>query len=105
MQPAKGANRERVPQDDAERAISPIPRGAQSVAVLDVRLPAGDVGHPRTELVVDADIVAEHVATPTVMIAGDHRNGNTCIDDVREGRNGAKPLPRNHRLPLEPELE
>ena len=54
-------------------AIPPILDRTQPVAVLDVRLPTGEVAEPRPELVVDAGVMAQNVAAPAVVIAGDHR--------------------------------
>ncbi len=73
--------------------------------MLDVRAPAGDVLDERTEPVVDAHVLAEHVAPPTVMVAGDHQDLYARVDHVAERGHGPKRAARNDRAPLEPELE
>ncbi len=105
MQPAKRSNRETVAQHVAEQAISLVFARPEPVAMLDARAPAGDVANPWAEPVVDANVLAQHVAAPTVMVAGDHRDGNAGVDDVRERGERSKTAAGNHRPPLEPELE
>ena len=105
MEPAKRANCERVPEHAPQRPVPFVFARAKSVAMLDARVPTGDVAEPRAESVIDADVFPQHFATPTVMVAGDHHDRDTSIGDVCERSDGSKPATRNHRAPLEPELE
>jgi acyl-CoA thioester hydrolase len=105
VQPAKGADGESVAQHAPQHAVTLVFDWSKSVAVLDMRAPSGGAIDDRTESVVDPDVVAQHLATPAVMVAGDHRYGNARVDDVGERRERAEAPTRDHRSPLEPELE
>jgi acyl-CoA thioester hydrolase len=105
MQPTKRANCERVSEQPTQHAIAFVFSRAESVAMLDARMPPGDVAEPRAKPVVDADVFAQHLATPTVMVAGDHHHGHAGVGDVRERGDRSKAAPGNDRAPLEPELE
>ena len=89
----------------AEGAISLVLDWAQSIAVLDVYPPAPDVVAPRSEYVVDADVSSQNLASPAVVIAGDHQHRNARIDDISECGQRAKATSWYHRLPFEPKLE
>jgi len=67
---AKSPDRSRMAQDRAQATILAILDVAQPIAVFDERLPARELTGPRTHVVLDADIGTEHLAAPTVMVAG-----------------------------------
>ncbi len=73
--------------------------------MLDMGVPPGDVLDHGTEPVVDAHILAEDVASPTVVVAGNHQHLYAGVDHVAECGHGPKRASRNDRAPLEPELE
>ncbi len=105
VQPAKRADRQRVAQHAPEQAIALVFARAEPVAVLDARAPTADAPGPRSEAIVDAGVFAQDVAAPAVVVAGDHRHGHAGVDDVGERRERTKAAARDHRPPLEPELE
>jgi acyl-CoA thioester hydrolase len=105
MEPAKCAYRERVPQHLAQHAIPFVFARSETVAVLDARVPPGNVAEPRAKSVIDADVIAEDLTAPTIMIPGDHHDRDPGVGDVRQGGNGAEAATGNNRAPLEPELE
>lgn len=105
VNPTKGFDREGIPQQVADRAVSFVFDRSKPVAVLDVRTPRSYLVSPWSEDVVDAHILAEHVAAPTIVVSGDHQDRHACIDDVGKRGERAKTSSRNHRFPFEPKLE
>src|SRR5215208_1358112 len=72
MQCAERADREPIAQYPAQCAVAAIFLGAQSVTMLDARLPSAQTAGPGPELEFDAR-VAQDLAAPAVVIAGEHR--------------------------------
>jgi acyl-CoA thioester hydrolase len=105
MQPAKHANCQRMSQHPTQHAIAFVLSRAQPVAMLDARMPSRNVAEPRAKPVVDADVFAQHLATPAVMVAGNHHHRHTSVGDVRKRGDRSKTATGNDRAPLEPELE
>src|SRR6185503_17900978 len=105
VQPAKGANRESVPEHVLDGAVAAILARAQTVAVLEARSPASQFALPWPEPVVDARVALEHVAAPAVVVAGDHQDRDAIVREIRERPEHAKAAARYDGLPLEPELE
>src|SRR5215467_5340842 len=105
VQPSKRANGEAVAQHVTKRAIAPVFARPEPVPMFDASMPAGDVARPWAEPIVHADVVSENLATPTIVIASDHEDGNAGLGQISERRERAKAAPRDHRAPLEPELE
>jgi len=105
VQPAKRTNGHPVAQHASQRSIATVFHRAQSVAVLDVRMPTADVIDQRTEQVVDADVFAQDIPAPAVVVSRDQPDGNAGIDHVCERSQRAKSAAGNHRVPLEPKLE
>src|SRR5215831_12988080 len=97
VQPSKRANGEAVTQHVTKRAIAPVFAWPEPVPMLDASTPAGDVARPWAEPIVDANVVSENLATPAIVIAGDHEDGDAGLDQISERREGAKAAPRNHR--------
>ena len=60
---------------------------------------------PRTHYVGDANVVAQYFSTPAIVIARDPQYFDAGVRELREGRERAKAPSRDHRLPLEPEVE
>jgi acyl-CoA thioester hydrolase len=105
VQPPKRTNGQAVSKDVTNRAVFAILQRPQPIAMLEMHAPAGDVVDQRTELVVDADVFAQNVTTPAVVVAGDHSNRHAGVDDVGQRGQCAKAATRDDRAPLEPELE
>jgi acyl-CoA thioester hydrolase len=105
MQPAKGANRHWVSEYPSKKAIPLVFAGSQTVAMLDVRVPATDLISPRPEAIVDADILAKYFTAPAVVIPGDHDDLYAGINNVREGCQRSETASGNHCSPFEPEFE
>src|SRR5207244_3361277 len=95
----------RAAQNGPDRAIAPILERAQAIAVLDPGIPSSDRPLPPVEPVVDADIFRQNVATPAIVIAGDHDHRNPGLAQIGEGGENAEARSRNDGLPLEPEFE
>src|SRR6185369_6669990 len=91
-------------QHVSERAIPAILLRTEPIAMLDARAPATQAPRPRAELEIHAGL-AEHVATPAVVIAREHRHGYARVAQVHERGQHADPGAWHHGLPLEPELE
>jgi len=104
-QPSERANGERIPEHAPEHAIAAVLVLAQSVAVLDPCVPAGHASGPRSEAIVDADIVPEHITTPAVMIPSDHHHFDPGVPQVGQCREHPEPTPRDHGLPFVPEIK
>ena len=105
MQPAKGAYRPRCAQHPTQYAVAAIFTRPQAVSVLDARLPSRNRTLPRPDVIVDADVASQHVAAPTIVIAGDHENVGPGFAKLGERRQDAEARSRDHRAPFEPELE
>lgn len=105
MQPAEGANRQRVSEHVTQQPIPPVLVGTKPVAVLDTGAPTGQIAKPRAELVVDSGVAAQNVASPTVVIPGNHDDGYASVRRVGKGGECTEPSARNDRFPFEPELE
>src|SRR5437016_2596997 len=105
MQPPKRANRHTIAEHASNHAIARVFFRSKTVTMLDVRLPPGDVPSPWAESIIDARVFAQDVAAPAIMVAGDHHHGDSGLDEVGKGRHHSKPVARNDRTPLEPELE
>ena len=72
---------------------------------MNVRAPSGERSFPRAYVVVDADVLAQHLAAPAVVVARDPQHLDAAVAQIRERGDGAKATPRDHRPPLEPEVE
>ena len=89
----------------AQPAVLSIFDLTQPVAVLDPRLPAGDIAEPGPDVIVDADVAAQHLAAPTIVVAGDPEHWDSRFDQISKRREHAKRRARDDEAPLEPELE
>src|SRR5438874_13473607 len=105
MKHSESLDRNRIPHHRFNEPIPSVFPFAQSVAVLDSRSPSGDVAGPLSDLIIRADVFAENLAAPAVVIAGDPEDGKPRIVKLRERGKGAKASPRNHCFPFEPEVE
>ena len=105
MQPSKRSNRQPIAQQTAEHSIALVFAGPQPIAMFDAHAPTGDVADPRPKTIVDAGVVAQDLAAPAIVIAGDHQHGHAGVVQIRERGQRTKALSRDHRTPLEPELE
>lgn len=73
--------------------------------MLDARAPAREDPFPDTGVIIDSNIVAQNIATPAVVIAGDHQYFRPRFLKLSEFRENAKARSRNDRPPFEPELK
>ena len=105
MQHSEGADCERMPHDGTNQAVAAIFAISQPVAVLYADLPPGDNPFPCADYIVDADIFTKDLASPTIMVASDPQNVDSCILEVGERGERTKAPAWNYRLPLEPEIE
>jgi len=105
MNPSKRADGEPVSQDSSQCAIAFVLFWPETVAVLDVYAPSGDVADPRAKSIVDADVFSKDFAAPAIVIAGDHQHRNARVHHLCKRGEGSKAAARQHRAPLEPELE
>ncbi len=55
--------------------------------------------------VLDADLAAQDVATPAIVISRDHDDANARLAQVGQRGKNPKCGPRDHMLPFEPEVE
>ena len=71
MQQAHRFHRSGMPEDDLQAPVPSVLDRPQSIAMLDARAPAGDFPRPLADEVLDAGILADDLASPAVMVAGD----------------------------------
>jgi hypothetical protein len=105
MEKSKGTNRPRVSDDSTQHTVAPILSGSQSVAVLDACAPPSDFPFPLANVIVDADVLAQYVAAPTIVVAGNHQHVCARFLEVGECGENAEARPRNYRAPFKPKLE
>lgn len=105
MQPAKECDRDTVAQHRPNEAIPSIFARSQAIAVLDSRWPSGECAFPRADSIIDADVVTQNVATPAIVITGDHQDRRTRLVQIRERGKNPEARAWDHGTPLEPELE
>jgi len=92
-------------QHGAKASVLSILDLAQPVAVLDDGFPARERSDPRPNVIVNADVVAEHVATPAVMVARYPEDWDVGLHEVGERGENSERRSRDDGSPLEPELE
>src|SRR6476620_3823587 len=102
---AEGPDRCGMADHRAKATILSILDLSQSVTVVDGGLPTREPAGPRADVIVHADVAAEHVTSPAVMVARHPEDGNAGLHEVRERGEDAKRRPRDHGSPLDPELE
>jgi len=105
QQMAKRPDRRRVTKHRAKSPIPAVLDVPQTVAVLDQRIPTGELAAPRPDVIIDADIAPKHFATPAIVITGDPQYRDFRVDEIRERRKHTERRARNDVPPLEPELE
>ena len=105
MQRTKRADRESVSHDRPHHPVSSIFLLAKPVAVLDARVPSGEIPGPGADVILDADIVPQDLVPPAVMISGDPENRKARVAEIGECSKRAEAAAGNHRFPFEPEIE
>ena len=105
MQETERLDRERMSHDRANHPVAAILAVTQPIAVLDAHVPAGYRAFPRSDEIVDADILPQHLTTPTIVIARDPEDIHARFLDFGECGERAETVAWNHALPLEPEVE
>src|SRR5579859_582431 len=105
VQPPKGSNRQSIPQYSAKHPVTPVCFWPQTVSVLYAGVPSRHVAFPRTQGVVNADVLPQDLATPAIVVAGDPKHGYSSLGEISQPGEHAKCLARNDRFPFEPELE
>ncbi|MEA2705376.1 MAG: hypothetical protein QOH22_164, partial [Gemmatimonadaceae bacterium] len=96
---------ERMAHDRTDQSVAAILLVSKAVTVLQSYLPAGDRALPRAIHIRDADIFAKYFSAPGIVIASDPENLDAGVLELSERSEGAKAPSRDHRLPLEPEVE
>src|SRR5439155_24907684 len=94
MEHPKSLDRNRISHHRADEPVPPVFAVAESVAVLDSRFPSGDVTGPFADLIIRPDVLAENLASPTIVVAGDPEDGKSRIAQLGERGEGAKAPPR-----------
>ena len=79
VQGAKCPDRERIPHHRPDHPIAAILFVAQPVTMLDTSAPPGELTGPRTDVIFDADVVAENVPAPAVVIARYPKNLEAAV--------------------------
>lgn len=105
MQHPECLDRERMSHDGANHPVAAIFLVSQAIAVLDSYLPARDRSLPRTHDVRNANVVAKYVPTPAIVVAGNPDDFHAGVLELSERRKRAEASSRDHRVPLEPEVE
>src|SRR5688572_22593909 len=94
-----------MPDQRTQPAILPVLDIAEAIAVLDACSPPAELSCPFANVVIDADILAQYVAAPAVVVARNPQDRRSNIDEISERAKHPKRCARNDRPPLEPELE
>ena len=105
MQRSESLDRETVPHYGPNHSISAIFFLSQPIAMVNPRIPSGDVAAPRTDVIFDADVLAENLIAPAVMVAGNEEDWQSCIAQIRKRCKSTKAVSGYHRFPFEPEVE
>jgi len=92
-------------QHASEHAVAAIFARSKTVSVLDAPAPARDGTLPCADMIVDTDVPTQHVATPTIVISGNHEDIGPGFPEVRERGQNPKARSRDHCPPFKPELE
>src|SRR5204863_1318908 len=103
--PAEESDRDRIAQHAPQRPVAAVLASAKTVAVLHPGSPIRQGALPRIHTKIDADVVAQNLAAPHVVVACDHQHGDAAIVELRDGGKHAERSARHYAPPLEPELE
>src|SRR4051794_29622632 len=74
VEKSEGTNRPGVPDDSPQHPVSPILSWTKAIAVLDACAPPSDRAFPHTDVILDAHVLTQNFAAPTVVIAGNHQH-------------------------------
>src|SRR5688572_17418472 len=105
MQQAKRPDGHAIPEHLAQHAVATILLPPQSVPVLDSGAPAAEVARPRSDVVIDADIISQDLASPAIVVARDHQDRDATLPEIRQSGEHAEGAARHDVPPFEPELE
>jgi len=92
-------------QDAAERPILLVLASSEAVPVIDPRAPPSNRAVPGAELVANSHVLRKKLASPAVMIAGDHKDIDAGVAEISEGCQRSEVVTRDDGSPLEPEIE
>src|SRR6266550_3224406 len=105
MERAKCADCQSIPHNRTDNSVTAIFFVAQPVAVLDFRSPSAELTRPRPDMIFDADVVAQNVTAPAIMIARDPEDLQSLVVQLRKRGERAEACAWNYGFPLEPEIE
>lgn len=105
MQSSESSDRKAVAHDRPHHPVSAVFLLAQTVAVFYPGVPPGEISAPRSDVILDSDVVSKDLVTPAIVISGNPENRKPRVAQIRESGERAKAVSRNDRLPLEPEIE
>ena len=105
MQRSESPDRKPVAHDRAHHPVSAVFLLAQTVAVFYPGVPPGEISAPRSDVILDSDVVSKDLITPAIVISGNPENRKVRVAQIRERGECAKAVSRYDGLPLEPEIE
>ena len=79
MDSSKCADCQSIPHNRTNHSVAAVFLVAQSVAVLDFRSPSAELAGPRADVIFDADVVAENVPAPAIVIARDPEDFESVV--------------------------
>jgi hypothetical protein len=63
-----------IPHDGTDQSISAIFFLSQPIAMVNPGIPSGDVAAPRSDVILDTDILAKNIVSPAIVVAGDKKD-------------------------------
>jgi len=96
MDRSKRADCQSIPHDRTNHSVAAVFLVAQAIAVLDLRSPSAELTGPRADVIFDADVVAQNVTAPAIMIARDPEDLESIVVQLGESREGAEARARNY---------
>jgi len=105
MDRSKCSDCQSIPHNRTNHSVAAVFFVAQAVAVLDFRSPSAELAGPRADVIFDADVVAQNVTAPAIVIARYPEDLESVVVQLGERRESAEACARNYGFPLEPEIE
>ena len=105
MQRPEGFYGETIPHDGTDHSISAIFFLSQPIAMVNPGIPSGDVAAPRSDVILDTDILAKNVVSPAIVVAGDEKDWQSRLAQFGKRCKSAKAVAGYYRFPFEPEIE
>src|SRR5262245_11156236 len=99
QQMAEGPDRCGVAQNGAKATVLSIFDLTKPIAVLDDGLPTRELSDPWADVIIHADVAAENVTAPAVMVASHPKDRNVRVHEIRERGEDSKRRSRDDGLP------